>query len=178
VDEVVVSTDSVVLRGRCAALGFRCLAAHSVDEYAQHEARMGVLLPCYQESITIVMLQITSPERTTQQVEDALSLYAETVFRHPGKTAAAFSCFVTCGLYWRDSGPSGLTPNYDINDRPRSQDFDPRDTMIYHENGAIYIFGSEALRANPLSRLGADVVVPFVMPYTSSLDIDCYGDLK
>ena len=113
----------------------------------------------------ILLLQPTSPLRTTQDLEAALDLASD------GKASAVISVFEA-----NDSHPlkmnvveDGLLRPYDPRraEGVRRQDFTP---PVYKTNGAVYLVRRDVLMED--DSLWGDAPRPLVMPAERSLDID------
>ena len=113
----------------------------------------------------IVMLQPTSPLRTSKDIDQAI----ETIVKE--KSNSLFSSEVGHSFFW-NKNKNNLSPiNYKLKYRPRSQKF-----KTYKENGAIYVTKSNFFLKNN-NRLGGKIST-YVMPSDRSIDIDNINDLK
>lgn len=115
----------------------------------------------------MVLLQPTSPFRTGADIDAAIAL-----FRSNDATPV-------CSVYrCEDNHPARM---YEVQDghlrslfpelaAVRRQDLPP----IYHRNGAIYVFGK---REVAMGRIIVEDMIPYVMPFESSVNIDTELDL-
>jgi CMP-N-acetylneuraminic acid synthetase len=114
----------------------------------------------------IIMLQPTSPLRTSVDIDNAI----EKIFFT--KSDSLLSVFKSHAFFWKKKNKSFCEPtNYNYNKRPRSQDIEN-----YQENGAIYITKSKLfLKKN--NRLGGKITFS-VMSFENSIDINTDEDFK
>ena len=111
----------------------------------------------------LVFMQATSPLTRPEHLTQGIEMVAN---------AQADSCLSVCAdthFYW-DS--RGYPLNYDLNDRPRSQDIEKR----YRETGSFYISKKEALLKSKCRVSGRIGYV--VLPLHQSFEIDTYEDLR
>ena len=114
----------------------------------------------------IVFLQCTSPIRTGQDIDQAITQF---------KIESADSLLSVSPFHrflWEEVNGSGKAINYDYHLRPRRQDMKPQ----YVENGSIYIFKPWVLREFN-NRLGGKIVL-FKMSEKANIDIDSLIDFK
>ena len=116
----------------------------------------------------IVMLQPTSPLRTSEDIDNAIEIIIK------DKSESLFSSSVETGFIWKKSKNSYRPINYNFKKRPRSQG--NQDISFYIENGAIYISKSN-LFTKSSNRLGGKIST-YIMPYDRSVDIDSIQDFK
>jgi CMP-N,N'-diacetyllegionaminic acid synthase len=118
----------------------------------------------------IVLLQPTSPLRTSQHIDDAFVLYKQK------KANIVLSVFepehtpIKAYVEQEDGSIRGIHSD----DAPykRRQDL-PRS---FQPNGAIYIFNVQSFKK--LNRIPRDKVYPFVMLTNESVDVDTFEDLQ
>lgn len=114
----------------------------------------------------IALLQPTSPFRTGADIDAAVALFRE----HQAPVCSVYRC--------EDNHPARM---YRIEDgrlaclfpeltSVRRQDLPP----VYHRNGALYVFGPRELESGEII---GDAMVPYVMPPSSSVNIDTELDL-
>ncbi|RLQ97142.1 acylneuraminate cytidylyltransferase family protein [Falsibacillus albus] len=170
-DQIIVTTDSVDIRRTANQYGASTpflrperlatdtastieVVQHAVDEYfsgAQHPF----------EKICVILLQPTSPLRTSDHIKEAFSLYIE------NKGVPVLS---VCEAYTHplllmkveNNRIMKYSPHSSIN---RRQDFPP----LYQLNGAIYISDSSLISQGYLYK---DLAIPFFMKKEDSIDID------
>lgn len=113
----------------------------------------------------IIMLQPTSPLRSSKHIDDAVKkiLYS--------KKDSLLSVCKNSKFIWKKKNNNFSPINYDIKKRPRHQDVN-----FYQENGAIYITKSNILLKNK-NRLGGKIDI-FIMDQECSIDIDSISDFK
>jgi N-acylneuraminate cytidylyltransferase len=114
----------------------------------------------------VVFLQATSPVRSAADIDAAVRLLRE---------RGADSLLSACrdhGLLWLDTAAGPEPQNYTPGDRRREQDMDPQ----YRENGSIYVFRPELLRATG-ARLGGRIALYEMGPW-ESLQIDTHEDVE
>lgn len=117
---------------------------------------------------TIVLLQPTSPQRTTLHILEALHLFKERKFDSLLSVVESNRFMWT----WFDGKPGSLS--YNPQDRPLSQNA----TKYYMENGAIYIFDAEYfMRMKKPCRIFGNIGF-YVMqsPLLHSIEIDTHED--
>jgi CMP-N,N'-diacetyllegionaminic acid synthase len=114
----------------------------------------------------IIMLQPTSPLRTSTDIDNAI----EKIFFT--KSDSLLSVFKSHAFFWKKKNKNFCEPtNYHFNKRPRSQDIDS-----YQENGAIYITKSKLfLKKN--NRLVGKISFS-EMSFANSIDINTEEDFK
>jgi CMP-N,N'-diacetyllegionaminic acid synthase len=112
----------------------------------------------------IVTLQPTSPLRQSTDIDRAIAI----IIKNNGDSL--LSGFKTHPFIWKKI-KNIYKPNYNINKRPRSQDFER-----YQENGSIYITKSKIFIKNK-NRLGGKIIISEMDRY-SSLDIDTIKDFR
>ena len=115
----------------------------------------------------IVMLQPTSPLRTSEDIDNA----AEIIIKD--KSKSLFSSSIESRFIWKKSKNSCYPINYNFKKRPRHQDLK---TSFYSENGAIYI-SKPILFTKNLNRLGGKIST-YVMSHAKSIDIDNIQEIK
>jgi N-acylneuraminate cytidylyltransferase len=85
---------------------------------------------------------------------------------------SALSCCEDHKFYWRCEDGTGISINYDPQNRKRRQDLEKR----YQENGSIYVMGTEILEETEC-RLGGKIGI-YEMPEILSFEIDTPEDLN
>ena len=172
IDDVVVSTDSEVI-ARVAKEYGASVPFMRPEELASDTAKTidGVLhaLQCLvkEQYEILVLLQPTSPLRTTEDVDLALEKFASENF----KSLVAVSEVNDSPILMRKIYPDGKMEKLLCeNSTVRRQDM----PMIYRVNGSIYI--------NLVSEINEDTSfndnsIPYVMEKNHSVDIDEYSDI-
>jgi CMP-N,N'-diacetyllegionaminic acid synthase len=120
----------------------------------------------YKKIDIVVFLQVTSPLRKSEDIDNAIELFlsqrGDSLF-----SGAMLDDF--CAWQVRNGKFSSLT--FDYRNRGRRQDKKP----YYLENGSIYIFKPDILRKYH-NRLGGEIVF-YPMPLWQSFEIDSPEDL-
>lgn len=180
--ETIVTSDSDGLLSMFYSQGYIIHHADPISDTDQIEDR---LLKLFKERarracdpVICCMLQITSPLRTFDDVVGAIELFGATMAENPGKSVAVVSCWKTTAFEWiYDANGKTIWPGYAVDARPTTQE-KAADGMWSNlfENGAIYVFESDQL-LKTATRLTADIVVPYIMPYERSYEIDTPEDI-
>ena len=113
----------------------------------------------------IIMLQPTSPLRTSKHIDEAIKKI------HQNKKDSLLSVFKDSFFLWVKKLNNYEPLNYNLKKRPRTQD-----TNFYIENGSIFITKPKILLQNN-NRLGGKIDI-YLMEKQDSLDIDTLDDLK
>jgi len=113
----------------------------------------------------IVLLQNTSPLRTSNHVESALKFFFKNNFD------SVLSSYVSHKFFWKNNNNKYFPVNYEPQNRPNRQNMDKQ----FIENGAIYITKYDSFRKSKCrvsGKLGL-----FIMNEEDSIDIDTSFDL-
>ena len=102
-----------------------------------------------------VLAQATSPFTSKKHFNEGLGLFES--------YDSIVSCSINKRFFWNKDGP---TLNYDINNRPRRQDF--KGTLI--ENGAFYINNVKNIKETK-NRISGNIGI-YKMPEYSSTELD------
>lgn len=111
----------------------------------------------------IILLQPTSPLRTTEDIDNAIKKY---------NSDSCDSLLSVCSSHvfiWKNKDGLGVPINYDFQKRPRRQDMHQ-----YRENGAIYVFKRDLFLAKS-NRLGGKISL-YEMDEGRSVEIDTAFD--
>lgn len=135
---VVVSTDSEelaeVAKSEWTEVDIHMRPAHLAADHVQTEPVMiDVLDSLVHDPAAVVLLQVTSPLRTAEDIDFCIGVYLE------GDCDSVMSVRRTRKFYWSDLG---RPINYNPLMRPREQDAPP----YWEENGAVYITAPRILR--------------------------------
>ena len=173
VDEVVVSSDSGDIINMCTAKGVRWHPAEHISDEAQIEDRLPDVFGVNPD--IIVLLQPTSPVRTSKMIDDAVEQ-----LQRDGADSLV-SVVESHAFIWNqhaklypNMSPVQISPaamNYKYQHRPRRQDME----LQYEENGSIYVFTREHWERTH-NRLGGKISL-FVMPEETAIQVDSPYDL-
>jgi N-acylneuraminate cytidylyltransferase len=169
VDEVIISTDD----GEIAAIANKAGAdvvmrpdEISGDYSQSEEAIKHVLSTLPYKPEVVVMLQCTSPLRTSEQIDNAVCMVTLEGYD------SVLSAVPLHQFVWRGNENSVYPINYNpIGLRPMRQA-----VKEWVENGSIYVFRTEILERYG-TRLGGRIGI-LEMPYWSRFEIDTVEDLK
>ena len=172
VDRVVVSTDDGEIADVAQEWGAEVVtrpAGLATDGARTEDAMIHTLQELSREGYfpqVTVLLQPTSPLRSSQRIDSAVALFRQT--GGPTVLSVTGICDHVFNGRLKDTR---FLPNYDINHRPLSQDYEP----LYRENGAVYVTDTRTLlsRRNRL----AEPMYAVVMSEMESIDIDSEEDL-
>ena len=119
----------------------------------------------------ILLLQPTSPLRTTEDITAALDIALE---HRPTAVVSVVESFDSHPMKLKVITDGALEPyNPDWIEGIARQDYSPR---VYKTNGAIYLVRRDVLMEQ--NSLWGDLVLPFFMPRERSIDIDTEFDLR
>lgn len=174
IDEVLVSTDSESIAA--VALEFNASVPELRPEYLSKDDSDSISVVRYvvdkyfDDFDIIVLLQPTSPMRTSQQIDEALDVFVK-------NNANAVVSVTPCehSPQWANVLPSdGNLKNFISNDcLRRSQDLE----TYYRLNGAIYIYSGKTIKNNSKS-IYDEKSFAYIMSNKSSVDIDNEMDFK
>lgn len=160
-DTVLVSTDSQEIADIAVASGaivpWLRPAYLSTDEATTMDAVIHAL--DQSPADTVVVLQPTSPLRTSEDIRACVKKHLETGRPVVSVTAAKPWIFAKVG--------DSVTPAFDFADRRQDADY-------VSPNGAIYVLSADFVRSGRQWWLDA---IPYVMPAARSIDIDTPTDL-
>lgn len=126
---------------------------HALDHYEKQGASIG----------KIVLLQPTSPFRSSAHVKEALSLYADDVDMVVSVCEAASNPYYTL---FEEDGDGFLSISKGDGSFTRRQDC----PKVYEYNGAVYVINPDSLKRAPLSQFKKRL--KYVMSREDSLDLD------
>ena len=173
IDCTFVSTDSEKIQKIAQSLGFEAspLRSESLssDLATSTDVILDILLNIKKDFDLVILLQPTSPFRTTGNIDEALELY----FSKNAKSVVSV-CEAECHPSWVGAIGSDLKMNSLIESLQfkRSQDLQ----IFYKLNGAIYIMAANDFLQEKSFYL-KDGTYSFVMSRDRSIDIDVEGDL-
>lgn len=172
IDRVVLSSDDEEIMSVARAYGcevpFRRDASLAEDSSSTVDVVIDALDRC-PEAVTVVLLQPTSPLRTSEDISTALFLYQQS-----GAKSCVSVCEAAQSPYWMFSisNQDTLVPIIQDAVAHRRQELQ----TAYALNGAIYIADTEWLRT---SRSFIDTkTIALVMPQSRSIDIDTLEDFE
>lgn len=166
IDQVFVSTDDDEIASVSKNYGAEIIKRPielAGDKSTSESALLHALyyIENFRKITTIVFLQPTSPVRSDNDINDAVTLYFEK------EADSLFSACMVEGFIWKKT-LFDLTPvNYDPSTRKMNQDLSE---LSYEENGSIYVFSPETLRKHN-SRIGVNCVL-YGMPRWRSYQLD------
>lgn len=130
---------------------------HALDAIEEDGTRIGL----------VVFLQATSPLREAKDIDVAIrTLQTE-------QADSLFSGTEIGDLYtWKKNGDRFESVNYDYKNRKRRQDYGEQ----YAENGSIYVFTPDVLRANK-NRFGGKIAMS-AMDFWKTFEIDTIEGLE
>lgn len=169
-DVVFVSTDSIKIRQAALTCGdvvpFMRPASLATDTSSSYDVIMHALNEFETQGKTfskIVLLQPTSPLRTTADIKGAVSLW------HPDIDMVVSVCEADANPYYNafETDPEGrLHISKGDGKFTRRQDA----PKVWQYNGAVYVISTSSLEKGPMS--GFRDILPYPMPKERSLDLD------
>lgn len=167
IDEVWISTEAPEikshLRNRFKEVNVFDRDPIYASDTATTESVISEFLSSFQstESVTVVLLQATSPFTSKEMISEALQKFVSK------KYDSLLSVVPFKRFLWN---AKGIPLNYDPQKRPRRQDFEPS----FMENGAIYIFQSKQFMQEG-NRIFGNVGL-YEMPEYTAIEIDELSD--
>lgn len=172
INRTIVTTDDERIANYAKKFGVDVIMRpkHLASDTAQIEPSMMHVLDALEENEgyvpdTVVLLQNTSPLRTSDHIDQALHLFKTKRFD------SVFSGFLSHYLLWTLSNHKGTPINYDPKKRPNRQDM--KNNVI--ENGAIYITKNSLFKKTKC-RISGKIGI-HIMPEEYSIQIDQKSDL-
>ena len=170
VSDVCVTSDSSKILNYCKKLNIitilrpKNLSGNIImpDEAVKH-----AYLKLKKKYDYIVMLQPTSPLRTSKDIDNAAEIIVK------DKSKSLFSSSIQSRFIWKKGKNSFYPINYNFKKRPRHQDLR---SSFYSENGAIYI-SKPNLFTKKSNRLGGKIST-YIMHPDKSIDIDNIEEIK
>lgn len=171
IDKIILSSDGneILEYGKSQGIEvFKRPVGLAQDDTTSDKVILNVL-EHYQDYENIILLQPTSPLRTSRQIDEALNKFQNekanaliSVVKYDNKILKAF-------IVDENEKLRGICNDY--------FPFTPRQKLpsTYMSNGAIYIVKSELFKKNP--NFLPQNTAYFLMDEISSLDIDCTDDL-
>jgi len=156
VDEIIIATDSDEIKSVVNSFNFSKVKVYDrSNENAQDTSSTESVMLEYISSINLadedifMLVQATSPFTQTSHFNEGLELFKQ--------YDSILSCCESKRFYWRN----GKALNYDINNRPRRQDF--QGNLI--ENGAFYISSVADIKSTK-NRISGDIGICKMPEYT------------
>lgn len=168
-EEIIVSTDSEEIRQTVIDQGLKVPFLRpqhlATDKAGTHEVLLHALDFMEERGVkneTLVLLQPTSPFRTSAQIKEALKLYTPELDMVVSVKETSSNPYYVL----KEENEEGFL------EASKKGDFKTRQEApkVWELNGAIYIINVKSLRAKPISEFAK--VKKFVMDELSSLDID------
>jgi YrbI family 3-deoxy-D-manno-octulosonate 8-phosphate phosphatase len=161
IDEIIVATDSLKIKEVVNSFNFSKVKVYERStENAQDTSSTESVMLEYINSTNLsdedafMLVQATSPFTQTEHFNDGLELF--------DKYDSVLSCCQSKRFSWKN----GKALNYDIDNRPRRQDF--QGTLI--ENGAFYISSVSAIKETK-NRISGKIGI-YQMPEYTYTEID------
>ena len=168
IDLIIVATDSNKIKEIVNSFTFSKVKVFDRDsENAQDSSSTESVMLEYIASSSLkdkdvfILVQATSPFTQKIHFNEALELFK--------KHDSVLSCAITKKFAWTEDG---IALNYDINNRPRRQDY--KGSLV--ENGAFYISTVANINSSK-NRISGNIGV-YKMPMLRSFQIDTFDDLK
>ena len=161
VDEIIIATDSDEIKSVVNSFNFSKVKVYDrSNENAQDTSSTESVMLEYisnaklSDEDVFMLVQATSPFTQTSYFNEGLELFKQ------------YDSILTCCESKRFSWRNGKALNYDINNRPRRQDF--QGTLI--ENGAFYISSVADIKSTK-NRISGDIGI-YQMPEYTYTEID------
>ena len=161
VDEIIIATDSDEIKSVVNSFNFSKVKVYDrSNENAQDTSSTESVMLEYisnaklSDEDVFMLVQATSPFTQTSHFNEGLELFKQ------------YDSILTCCESKRFSWRNGKALNYDINNRPRRQDF--QGTLI--ENGAFYISSVADIKSTK-NRISGDIGI-YQMPEYTYTEID------
>lgn len=162
-DDVYVSSDSDEILDVSSKYGAKTIKRpdNISGDTASTESALLHALDKIGAAKNLILLQPTSPLRKKNDISDAMSQYLK-----EGYDSLFSGALLEDFLIWDKNDKGDLcSVNYDYNNRGRRQDRTPQ----YIENGSLYIFKPEILKAG--NRLGGKIGI-YIMDFWQTFEID------
>lgn len=178
ISRVIVSTNDSHIRNISAEFGAEvierpaelCMDDSSVNLCILHALEVLQKTESYKPDF-IMLLQCTSPLRTSQHIDDSIELFASS---SSSASSLISVCNESCPPWWlKNIDEEGYLQDFLIYDKAnlfRRQDF----PNVFRLNGAIYLSRTEDFLQNMTFQ--SEKVVGFIMDEMSSIDIDTEFD--
>ena len=157
VDEIIVATDSDIIKSVVNSFSIKKVKVYDREyKNAQDNSSTESVILEYINKSTLsdddifMLVQATSPFTQKEHFNEGLDLFQ--------KYDSVLSCSISKRFVWSDDG---VTLNYDINNRPRRQDY--KGNLI--ENGSFYISSVGDIKTYK-NRISGNIGVYMMPPYT------------
>jgi N-acylneuraminate cytidylyltransferase len=168
-DKIYVSTDSKEIKEVVESFNFsKVEVINRSKEVSSDTATTESVMVEFAEQYefdTLTLLQVTSPLTNVDHINESLETLID------GKWDSIVSIVREFAFQWYINENGKFKPRYDINNRPRRQDYGGRLT----ENGAIYITTSESFRRSKC-RVSGNITF-YEMPNHTLYEIDEPNDV-
>ena len=168
-DLICISTDDLIIKSLVEATGLKVPflrpEALSTDVVGTQEVLLHALEYYAQkgyEAETIILLQPTSPFRTSKHLSEALEMYSPDLEMLVSVVESKSNPYFNL----KEENAEGFLENSKTSTVKRRQDCPP----VYEYNGAIYIINVEALKSKQISDFNN--VKKYVMNQIDSIDLD------
>ncbi|MCF2141409.1 MAG: acylneuraminate cytidylyltransferase family protein [Candidatus Lokiarchaeota archaeon] len=176
IDSIFVSTEDPNIKEYVKSFPIEII--NRPDELAQDNSStvdvimdfLSQMQPKINNSDLLVLLQPTSPLRSTEDIDEAISKFLQ----QRSNEALISVCESEHSPYWSFTiSENHLHPLFSLDYFKK-----PRQTLpqTYISNGAIYISSVQSFRKN--QGFYSKKIMPYIMPRTRSVDIDSYEDIK
>lgn len=173
VDRTIVSTDNKRIMKKAKKMGAEVITRPkklSGDKIAIEPTILQVLDHLKQNEgyipDLILLLQNTSPLRTSKHIDDAIKLFKK------GKFDSILSGYVSHSLFWKANKKFVSPLNYNPRKRPNRQQMNNQ----FIENGAIYLTKHSLFRKSKCRVSGK--IGMYIMPEYYSIQIDTKYDIS
>lgn len=172
IDTVVVSSDDDEILNyaeQCGATPLRRPSDISGDDATTESAVQHALASLQKKGYVpdlVVLLQATSPHRTSQDIEGAIQTLVN------NKSDSLLSVVPSHAFLWKNGPHGAYGINHDYHHRKRRQDMEPE----FRENGSVYVTKRHIYEQNN-NRLGGKISF-YVMDESKGHDIDSLLDFQ
>ena len=168
--DVYVSSDNIKILNYAKSLDCKVIKRpkNLSNDFSSSEETLSHALKQIEKEInvdSVMLLQCTSPIRTSQNLDDAIVTFYE-------KEADSLISVIRYNRFlWKQKDKDFVSINYDFKKRPRSQDINEQ----YLETGSFYITKRDILCKYD-NRLGGKIV-PYEMNFLTNFEIDVSEDI-
>lgn len=180
IDDVLVTTDSEAIAAASKRAGASIPFLRPNELASDDSSMLEVVKHAWEKHMDakgkhfdyVVLLQPTSPLRTSRHINDAIDYYFKNRQNDDDTLASVYQVGQKAGWIMQTTDESKyIRFCLDIGSKnPQRQSLQP----YYLPNGAIFIVRGDGLEGG----LYRNNTLPFIMPAADSVDIDTYDDLK